>query len=393
MIKIHCFLVLCTVLLFPAYANAMNTTYTIVDTGQNECFDNSRPIACPAEGEPFYGQDAQYDGNTPRYRDNGDGTISDINTGLMWVAARGDKMSWRDAKNNAASVTVGGYTDWRMPTIKELYSLIDFSGQLSRSATASKPFIDTRYFEFAYGETSKGERSIDCQDWSSTVYKGTTMNGSATAFGVNFADGRIKGYPKEARHGRRDTRYVRYVRGNPNYGNNDFVDNGNGTVTDQATGLMWQQNDSGTTYNWEDSLAYCENLTLGGRSDWRLPNAKELQSIVDYTRSPTTTGTAAIDPIFSTTDIQSYYWTGTTHREGPPHRDAEHAVYVAFGQAMGYFSLPRSGREPTYMDVHGAGAQRSDPKAGDPADYPQGFGPQGDDRRIFNYARCVANSI
>jgi hypothetical protein len=51
------------------------------------------------------------------------------------------------------------------------------------------------------------------------------------------------------------------------------------------------------------------------------------------------------------------------------------------------------GSEMYYLiDVHGAGAQRSDPKAGDPAQYPYGRGPQGDDIRIYNYVRCVRDA-
>ena len=59
-----------------------------------------------------------------------------------------------------------------------------------------------------------------------------------------------------------------------------------------------------------------------------------------------------------------------------------HAVYIAFGQAFGTMN----GR---FMNVHGAGAQRSDPKSGDPADWAGGFGPQGDEIRIYNHVRCV----
>ena len=62
--------------------------------------------------------------------------------------------------------------------------------------------------------------------------------------------------------------------------------------------------------------------------------------------------------------------------------EGAHAVYVAFGQAFGTMN----GRT---MNVHGAGAQRSDPKSGDPGDWAGGFGPQGDDIRIYNHARCV----
>ena len=58
-------------------------TYTIVDTGQDQCFDDAQEIACPSGGDTYFGQDAQYSGNTPSYRDNGDGTVTDLNTGLM----------------------------------------------------------------------------------------------------------------------------------------------------------------------------------------------------------------------------------------------------------------------------------------------------------------------
>lgn len=359
--------------------------YPIVDTGQKACFSNSKQITCPDKGDSFYGQDAQYKGNEARYRNNGDGTVSDLVTGLMWVRERGPKVSWQSAMQGAKDCRVGGYTDWRTPTIKELYSLIDFNGWVQRSESSSIPFINTDYFEFKYGDTSKGSRIIDCQDWSATTYVSKTMGGNPTAFGVNFADGRIKGYGKKYRR-EQDKKYIRYVRGNPDYGKNAFVDRNDGTIEDKATGLIWQQQDSGRKLNWKQALSYCENLTAGGRNDWRLPNIKELQSIVDYSRSPDTTDSAAIDPVFEVTEIESYYYSSTTHLDGPTPKQA---AYVAFGRALGYFSAPgRSNKK--WMDVHGAGAQRSDPKLGNPDAFPDGHGPQGDDIRIYNYVRCVA---
>ncbi len=76
---------------------AAGQPYTVVGTGQTKCYDNRREIAPPNPGEPFYGQDAQYPGIPPSYRDNGDETVSDLNTGLMWVKARGEKMPWEAA--------------------------------------------------------------------------------------------------------------------------------------------------------------------------------------------------------------------------------------------------------------------------------------------------------
>ncbi|MEK7249182.1 MAG: DUF1566 domain-containing protein, partial [Bacteroidota bacterium] len=148
-----------------------------------------------------------------------------------------DKMYFDRALGYADSFTLAGYHDWRLPTIKELYSLIMFYGAEPNpnGTTGAIPFIDTSYFIFAYGDLSANERIIDAQYASSTIYVSTTMNGNRTMFGVNFADGRIKGYPADSAIGKKY--YVRYVRGGTTYGKNAYVDNGNGTITDNATGL------------------------------------------------------------------------------------------------------------------------------------------------------------
>lgn len=364
--------------------------YVVVDTGQDRCYGDRATIDPPAIGEPYHGQDAQHAGHAPSYRDLGDGTVLDLNTGLMWVKARGEKVTWAQARAGASACRAGGHADWRMPSVKELYSLIDFRGSYQRTAARSRPFLDTRYFEFAYGNESRGERGIDCQDWSSTVYTRVTMNNQATVFGVNFADGRIKGYPTMRGPAGRQTAhrlFVRYVRGTPEYGRNVLQDHGDGVITDHATGLSWTKVDSGRGMNWREALAYAEGLTLAGHDDWRLPNAKELQSIVDYSCVP------AIDPRFELTRLPDgeypFYWTSTTHLDGPPDRRAQQAVYLALGRATGWMSLPGARQSPRLMDVHGAGAQRSDPKSGDPADFPRGRGPQGDVIRIDNFVLCV----
>jgi len=361
-------------------------SYPIVDTGQLQCYDDQAEIACPSEGELFFGQDAQYRGNPASYTDNSDGTVTDHVTGLMWQQDPGEKMTYQEALDGVESFALAGYTDWRLPTIKELYSLIQFYGlDPSVNDTAGLiPFIDTDYFNFEYGDTSAGDRIIDSQWATSSVYSGTVFVNQRAMFGVNFADGRIKGYPIDTEK----EFFVIYVRGSSDYGLNDFVDNGDGTISDLATGLTWMQNDSGIGMDWESALNFCETLDLGG-SNWRLPNAKELQSIVDYGSSPDSTNSAAIDPVFSISTITNevgqldypYLWSSTTHASL---RGGSQAVYLSFGRAMGFM------RE-AWIDVHGAGAQRSDPKSGDPAEYASGRGPQGDAVHILNYVRCVSN--
>lgn len=366
-------------------------TYKIVDTGIKEFYSDVTKIDEPKQGEAFYGQDANYSGNQPSYTNNGDGTITDNATGLMWEKSMGEKISFNEAFTKAKNSTLGGYSDWRVPTIKELYSLILFTGQV-KGANAIHPFIDTEYFDQSLGDVTLGEREIDAQTWSSTEYVGKTIRSDATVFGVNFIDGRIKGYPKyKPFDGTANRMYFRMVRGNTDYGKNNFVDNGDGTISDLATGLMWQKADDGISRDWQESLAYAENLELANHNDWRLPNAKELQSIVDYSRSPQTTNSPAIDPIFQTTEIKypdgspghyPFFWTGTTHLDGAnPYAGA---AYIAFGEGLGKMN-------GTIMDVHGAGCQRSDPKSGEKADYPQYKGPQGDIRYVYNFVRCVRN--
>jgi len=225
--------------------------YTIVDTAQIRCYSNNAEIKFPKAGAAFFGQDAQYAGNEPAYKDNGDGTVTDLNTGLIWQSDPGEKMTFNQAVAGASKCRIAGYEDWRLPTIKELYSLIIFSGTdpdpMSQDSSSQQPFIDTKYFKFQYGNPDRGERIIDSQFATSTKYVSTTMRGDETMFGVNFADGRIKGYGMRSPRGDGDkTFHVLYVRGNTSYGKNDFKNNGDGTVTDEATGLMWMKVDSGT---------------------------------------------------------------------------------------------------------------------------------------------------
>ena len=354
--------------------------FRVVDTGLDRCYGNTGEIDFPKAGQPFYGQDAQYQGPAMAYKDNRDGTIADLNTGLTWQKTPDFvQRSWEKADAYAKSLELAGHNDWRLPTIKELFSLVDFRGNM-RTKT---PYLDTRYFAFEYPDPSTGARDMDAQYWSSNRYLGTTMRGDQSAFGFNFADGRIKSYPtsRRRRGGKRGGLYVRCVRG-PAYGNNDFVDNRDGTISDRATGLMWTKADSGRTMNWEKALSCAENLKLAGHKDWRLPNVKELQSIVDYSRAPDARQAAkrgpAIAPVFDLTKTESWFWSGSTHIENSG------GYYVCFGQA--FSALEWRGKQ---VNAHGAGAVRSDPKTGDPGKWKDGKGPQSDEIRILNFVRCV----
>jgi hypothetical protein len=149
---------------------------------------------------------------------------------------------------------------------------------------------------------------------------------------------------------------------------------------------MWIQDDNGEGIDWEAALSYAENSTYAGHSDWRLPNVKELQSIVDYGYSPSATDATkvgpAIDPLFSCTPIVNeagnddygYYWTSTSAHftTGEPYY---YAWYVAFGMAVNGEGI----------DFHGAGGVRFDTK--------EEGGPLGEGgERYYNYVRLVRNN-
>jgi hypothetical protein len=252
--------------------SGQDNTFPIVGTAVTDFYDESGITSEPQVGEPFYGQDAHYQKNIPSYTNNNNGTITDDITGLMWQSNMGEKITFDQAKTKADTLSSGGHTDWRVPTLKELYSLILFTGRASGQEVIDK-FIDTTVFDQPIGDP----RPIDAQTWSSNEYVGTTMNADATVFGVNFLDGRIKGYPKfkPGTGGQTPNEmYFLMVRGVATYGINDFIDNSDETITDRATGLMWQQADDGKSRDWEEALEYAEKLELAGHTDWRLPSSK-----------------------------------------------------------------------------------------------------------------------
>ena len=99
-----------------------------------------------------------------------------------------------------------------------------------------------------------------------------------------------------------------------------FVHNGNGTVTDSSTGLIWQQDTARDgegncdTMTWQEALAYCEALNLGGHTDWRLPTIKELGSLVDLSRY-----LPSINTTYFPNTVLSFYWSSTTIARGMDH--------------------------------------------------------------------------
>src|SRR5208283_3647371 len=258
------------------------------DTGQTTCYDaNGNVIACAGSG-----QDGAYIINPMSYTDNGNGTVTINVTGLMWQKQDDGLYNWYqasgtyDATNNPTSqnvcgvLSLGGYSDWRLPTVTELMSIVNYG------VPSPGPTINATYFP----------NTNEANYWSSTM----VSYNMGYAWIVGFSSGSVDVGDTSG------SGYVRCVRGVQLYGGN-FTNNSNGTVTDSSTGLMWQQTDV-YSMAWDNALSYCDGLSLGGYSGWRLPNIKELTSIVDYALY-----NQVINTTFFLNAIASNYWSSTTY--------------------------------------------------------------------------------
>lgn len=99
-------------------------------------------------------------------------------------------------------------------------------------------------------------------------------------------------------------------------------------VIDSKLNLMWQDDSAVkiVRINWNDAKKYCENLSLAGFDDWRLPNYNTLISIVDYDRYQ-----PAIIPSFKNVNILDYYWSSNRFVV-----EKTHAWYVYFYNGRTY---------------------------------------------------------
>lgn len=171
------------------------------DTGQTQCYDNGSPPLAGACPNGNAGQDGDYSpaAAAPSYRDNGDFTVTDNRTGLMWKRCTEGKNNdatctgtaatyvWTSALSQCETLTFAGYSDWRLPNMKELISILNYANL--------NPSINITYFP----------STINGFYWSGTTYVGSTPN----AWYVYFADGGVTNSLKV------NTYYARCVRAGP----------------------------------------------------------------------------------------------------------------------------------------------------------------------------------
>lgn len=233
------------------------------------------------------------------------GHVTDQVTGLVWQKSDDDsKKNWNEAWDYCQNLEMppGLWTDWRLPSIDELMSIVDYGAHF--------PAINSVFW---------GTEPLHY--WSAD----TVPDNMPGAWTVNFQTGIVDIQSKSANW------YVRCVR-RLSVRDNAFKINANGTVSDLTTGLMWQRENDNVARPWNEANSYCQGLSLGGKQDWRLPNIKELWSITDSRiRKP------ALDAeVFPNHSI--FYWSATTDAV-----DSGNAWYVLFNNGLVQNNFAKSG--------------------------------------------------
>ena len=239
-------------------------------TGQTKCYNETVEIDCPAsENADFFGQDAQYAKAgkciPQKFTVKGSGNekiVFDENLKLEWQQKFPEgEYTWQQAADFCKKEYAGSY-GWRLPTPKELLSIVD-NGKFD-------PAVNTEYFP----------ETPDEWFWTSADFASTAEADQNKAWFVRFDKGFLSHKPKSES----EKMHVRCVRGST-LPDGEFETEKIGEdeiVKDSVTGLMWQKTYKDSVKKFADALSTCENLDYAGFKDWRLPNKNELASIANY---------------------------------------------------------------------------------------------------------------
>lgn len=257
------------------------------------------------------GDDGYYTyGQGRSYIDNADGTVTDTMHNLIWQNNYSDNKGYAkngtipDLNQTRASeycrdISLAGLTEWRLPSMRELANLVDYSVALP------DPMINPIFI------TTTRESGMY---WTDTTYAPNITKSWFVRFGAYGVNRRPKSNTYSVRCVHDELPNYKYIR----------VD---GTVTDGKTGLKWQDGylDNGGKIkmaSWKNAISYCNNLDAYGYDDWRLPNVNELASITDITKGtePKSGGgkeraisTEFDHSLFSNLTNSPWFWSSTTN--------------------------------------------------------------------------------
>lgn len=242
--------------------------------------------------------------SSDRFRDNGDGTVTDPVGGLMWQKVDGGPMALEAAREYAKKLDLAGHSDWRLPLPMELFSIMDHR--------LHGPAMNIRWFpasEARYWWTEISRPDSPDKYWQVNTGGGIGAHAKSEAIGA----------------GGEDPVHVRCVRGaSPWKDGPKLTRAADGTVADQTTGLIWQSSVSPESMTWEAAQEYCQNLRQAGQSDWRLPTIRELRSVSDDRMAQ-----PSLNPEFFSGAGSVACWSSTTQSNRP-----ERAWFVDFTSGL-----------------------------------------------------------
>jgi len=372
--------------------NALAGTVALPETGQTTCYDTAGSvIPCAGTGQDG-DQLAGVAWPSPRFTNNGNGTITDNLTGLIWLqnalcfSGRGGEQATYDAltlNSGECGLSDGSVEgDWRLPNVNELDSLVN-AEQVSTAVWLNSQGF-TNVLNGIYWSSTNWVVLTD-HAWSVIMFSGTS-GPRAKAFANNVLPVRAATtLPAELWKTGQTTCYD-YPAGSaiacPGTGQDGdwlagvpwpsprFTDNSNGTATDNLTGLIWLKNaDCFSVQTWANALNSANTLNSGEcglsdssvEGDWRLPNTIELRSISDYSQAYP--GLPSGHPFTNVqSSFPSFYWSSSTYAANPGsafivnHWEAGGDVGVGVKTGSHYVWPVRGGHTPnafTFTDVTG----------------------------------------
>jgi len=283
-------------------AAGSTTTGFWPDSPTVHCISGSMQPTCPNPGELLYGQDGNYQIRVPKYATTFD-TVDDPVTGLTWQRVAGAWAGQSQASNACENLDAAGFSDWRLPSRRELISIVDY-GQ-------NEPAFDATVF------------SGPGVGWYWTSTPSLTQPGFFWAVGVSFG--------RSAPQAMSENYSVRCVRGSLPQ---QQLTLHSSWVEDSLSGFSWQRTPPPAPTTWAGAIGFCESLTLAGKNDWRLPSVKELTGFLDDAyESP------ALPPNTLPDIGKAEYWTSTPVEAMPGY-----AYFVNAGTAVSDYAVTGSNR-------------------------------------------------
>ncbi|MFH1970871.1 MAG: DUF1566 domain-containing protein [Patescibacteria group bacterium] len=260
--------------------------------------------------------------------------ITDNLTGLIWVRdgnLPNGQINWYEALDYANNLILCGYSDWHLPNINELESLVN-AGESDIATWLNIEGFNNVQADYYWASTFNPTGSVAWVVNMQIGYVGALGDNNFLRYVLLSRGGQFSSplYPSNIWRTGQQIIYAPGDDGDLKIGipwpDPRFTDHGDWTVTDNLTGLMWTKDayapgpsscNPNTNKTWQEALdhirCFNENNYLG-HNDWHLPNRKEMRSLIDYSNS--NPGLPFGHPFIHVQPF--YYWTSTTAFYFPP---------------------------------------------------------------------------